>query len=182
MALAGCSADGGDAPGDGDAGDGGADGTDGTDGMDGPPAAPDEDGGSEEPAGDDGEEANETARDPVTWTVTVKDDSFDPQSLTIQVGDQVTWVHEGQNAHTVTADQSGDTSVDDGEQMDTFDSHPDCDPLLVPLPIDDCMANGDTFPYTFQVVDTVSYRCKVHDGMTGTITVLGNYSATPDTE
>lgn len=107
------------------------------------------------------------SRGPVTWDVEVRDNSFEPAELTIQVGDTVRWTHVGSNGHSVTSD-------DDGE---AFDSHPDCNPMV---PLVNCMANGDDpFEYMFDSVGEIGYECKVHSSMTGTAIVVEQHNATP---
>ena len=78
--------------------------------------------------------------------------NFAPSSLTIQVGDTVTWTHDGSSIpHSVTAD--------DG----SFDSNPTCPAQ--------CMGADDTFQHTFSQPGTYAYHCEIHNGMKGTITV-----------
>lgn len=72
---------------------------------------------------------------------------FSPASVTIDIGDTVTWVNADAVApHTVTAN---DSSFDSG-----------------------FMANGATFARTFTSPGTYAYRCTFHPpGMVGTVTV-----------
>jgi plastocyanin len=72
---------------------------------------------------------------------------FSPASVTIDVGDTVTWVNADAVApHTVTAN---DSSFDSG-----------------------LMANGATYSRTFTSPGTYAYRCTFHPpGMVGTVTV-----------
>ncbi len=93
--------------------------------------------------------------------------TFSPSSLTIQVGDTVTWVHDGSSIpHSVTAD--------DG----SFDSSPGCPPT--------CLGAGATFHHTFNQAGTFPYHCRIHGaaggiGMAGTITVVSAPSTTTPT-
>jgi predicted lipoprotein with Yx(FWY)xxD motif len=73
------------------------------------------------------------------------DFGFDPASLSVKVGESVTWTNTGATAHTVTAD--------DG----SFDSK--------------SMAAGATFSQTFAKAGTFAYHCAIHPGMKGTVTV-----------
>jgi plastocyanin len=82
-----------------------------------------------------------------THSVNVVDIAYEPQQVSVQVGDTVTWTHTGELPHTVTAD--------DG----SFDSHPACPP--------DCMQEGETFTHTFTSPGEVSYYCTVHGGAGG---------------
>jgi plastocyanin len=70
---------------------------------------------------------------------------FDPLTISLHVGDTLTWINTGDLAHTVTA---ADGSFDSG--------------LVNP---------GDTFSYTFASGGTYSYVCKQHYWMKATITV-----------
>ncbi len=71
---------------------------------------------------------------------------FEPQDLTVSVGDTVTWRNEdGGIPHTATAD-AGDW--DSGS-----------------------LGNGDTYSFTFTEPGTYTYLCTIHPSMTGTITV-----------
>jgi len=80
-----------------------------------------------------------------THIVTVGDNFFSPSSLTIQVGDTVEWRNAtGGMAHNVTAN--------DGSFASTT-------------------ASSFTFSHTFNSAGSVGYRCTIHAGMTGTITV-----------
>ncbi len=71
--------------------------------------------------------------------------AFDPQEISIEVGDEVTWTNNDGTAHTVTAD---DDSFDSGN-----------------------LSGGDTFSQTFDEAGEFAYHCNIHSSMTGTITV-----------
>lgn len=66
---------------------------------------------------------------------------FDPQSLTIQVGETVVWENTASFAHTVT-------SYDVPDGASSFDSGN--------------MEGGETFEHTFQTAGTYKYRCTIH--------------------
>jgi plastocyanin len=70
---------------------------------------------------------------------------FAPASISISVGETVTWTSSGGEGHTVTASDNS---------WGTDDLEP-----------------GDSFSHTFTSAETYSYACTIHDGMTGTITV-----------
>ncbi len=84
--------------------------------------------------------------------VSIKDNAFDPKTITVNVGDTVTWTIAGQNEHTVTADNA------------SFNS-------------DDLKAGEKTsFTFTFTKAGTFAYYCKYHgglggQGMSGTVVV-----------
>jgi plastocyanin len=82
-----------------------------------------------------------------TKEVTVKDFSYDPDPVTIEVGDEVIWTHDANNPHTVTF---GDVNYE----------------LFEP--------GNSTPPHVFAEPGEVPYRCTFHDlshGMTGTVIV-----------
>jgi plastocyanin len=76
-------------------------------------------------------------------TVRMVDNAFDAPSITVAVGDTVTWTNAGAAPHTATADE--------------FDSG--------------TVAPGETFTWTAEEPGTVTYLCTFHPGMEGTITV-----------
>jgi len=81
-------------------------------------------------------------------TVSIQDFSFSPDQMTVAPGTTVTWVNDGQQPHTSTAD--------DG----TWDSG-----TLQP---------GDDYSFTFDQPGTYTYHCSIHPDMTATITVSGD--------
>jgi plastocyanin len=80
---------------------------------------------------------------------------FDPQSVTVGVGDTVIWRWEGSlRNHSVTAD--------DG----SFDSDPGKGPGQIQHPA------NDQFTHRFTSEGTFGYHCKVHAQMFGQVTVI----------
>ncbi len=77
--------------------------------------------------------------------VVMKNLAFDPDSVTIKVGESVTWTNEDSSTHTVVANN--------GE----FDSG--------------SLAKGDTFTFKFDKAGTYPYHCSIHPSMTGTVVV-----------
>ena len=77
--------------------------------------------------------------------VTIIDNAFQPASLSVKVGDTVTWTDTGNNPHTVTFDQGGQTS--------------------------DTLSTGKTYSQKFDTAGSFTYHCKIHSSMTATITV-----------
>lgn len=71
--------------------------------------------------------------------------AFDPPTVTIQVGDSVTWTNEDSVAHTATA---GDGSFDTGS-----------------------IAGGASDTVTFDTAGTFAYSCSIHPQMTGSVVV-----------
>jgi plastocyanin len=71
--------------------------------------------------------------------------AYDPQEITVKVGDTVTWVNQDAPKHDVVADN--------GEfKSSLFDK-------------------GQSFGYTFTKAGTYPYHCSIHPGMTGTVVV-----------
>ncbi len=77
--------------------------------------------------------------------VTIVGFSFDPGTISAEVGDTVVWTNEDGPRHNVTADD------------DSFAS--------------DNLAEGETFSHTFDEPGTFDYVCTLHSGMSGTIEV-----------
>jgi len=75
----------------------------------------------------------------------ISDFAFDPDPISITVGDTVTWTNEDGFAHTVTAD---DDSFDSGN-----------------------LDSGATFEQTFDEAGDFTYHCNIHSQMTGTVSV-----------
>lgn len=74
--------------------------------------------------------------------VLVKDNYFSPKQATVEVGDTVTWKFTGGSAHNIT--------------FDGFNSK---------------LQKSGTYTHTFDKAGTFAYRCTVHTGMRGSITV-----------
>ena len=96
--------------------------------------------GTDEEASQD--DAGETADGDA---VTIVDFSFDPDTITVEVGDTVVWTNEDSARHNVAADD------------DSFAS--------------DNLAEGETFSHTFEEAGTFDYVCTLHGGMTATVEV-----------
>src|SRR5215210_8349789 len=85
-------------------------------------------------------------------TVSIQDFFFDPDQITVAPGTTVTWVNDGEEPHTSTAD--------DG----TWDSG-----TLQP---------GESYSFTFDEPGDYSYLCEIHPDMTATINVSESEEAT----
>jgi plastocyanin/mono/diheme cytochrome c family protein len=79
--------------------------------------------------------------EPTSW-------GYSPSSLTVLVGDVVTWTNGGAFQHTVTAN---DGSFESG-----------------------LVDSGASFSFTFSTAGTYNYHCAPHPWMTGTIVVQGS--------
>ncbi|MGH2848328.1 MAG: cupredoxin domain-containing protein, partial [Thermoleophilaceae bacterium] len=90
-------------------------------------------------------DASRSASAAASTTVVIRDFEFVPASVTIDVGDTVTWRNEGPTPHSATAeDGSFDTGI---------------------------FARGGSRSQTFQEAGAFSYICTPHPYMTGTVTV-----------
>ncbi len=88
-------------------------------------------------------------------SVTISDFKFTPASITIHVGDTVTWTNNGPSAHTASANNgSFNTGV---------------------------LQKGHSGSHTFTTAGTVTYICQIHPFMHGTIVVLANTTSTTTT-
>lgn len=85
-----------------------------------------------------------------TMTVEMRDNTFQPQTITVNVGDTITWTNVGQRPHDATADNGAFSS-----------------PRR--------MSNGQSFSWTATAPGTYTYVCTIHinQGMRGTIVVQG---------
>jgi plastocyanin len=88
-----------------------------------------------------------------TVPVSIGDDFFSPEAVSIAAGDTVLWTNDGDDDHTATAS--------------AFHSG--------------TLGPGDTFQRTFNTAGTYDYVCAFHDGMTGTVTVTGGTTPPPPT-
>jgi plastocyanin len=80
-----------------------------------------------------------------THTVMINGLAYTPATLTIAVGDTVTWMNNDVQAHTATAS---------GGAFDSGTMNP-----------------GQSFSFTFTAAGSFAYTCSFHAEMTGTITV-----------
>ncbi|MGH2725601.1 MAG: cupredoxin domain-containing protein [Actinomycetota bacterium] len=87
-----------------------------------------------------------------TKTVTIPARRFDPEKVTIFVGDTVRWVNTDDRKHSVTATSS---AIAKGEN---FDSNPNCSSFI----LSSCLTGGDTYSHTFTHSGVFTYYCRVH--------------------
>jgi plastocyanin len=71
--------------------------------------------------------------------------AFNPASVSVTAGTTITWTNKDAIGHTVTSDTG------------LFDSG--------------TVAASGTYQYTFSTAGTFSYHCKIHPGMTASVTV-----------
>jgi plastocyanin len=108
---------------------------------------PDDDGAPEE-TDDDGDDAVEGSME--DGVVTLRNINVEPDSVTVQAGDTVTFVNSDIVRHTVTSGPPGDP---DGE----FD--------------EDLPDQGDEAEITFDEPGTFEFYCDLHRNMTGEVVV-----------
>ena len=86
-----------------------------------------------------------------TFDVSITDDmDFNPDEITIYVGDAINWTNNDGMSHTATS-TSGPTSFDSGN-----------------------IASGGSWSFTFTEAGTYEYKCDYHSSMTGVIIVIDN--------
>jgi plastocyanin len=81
-----------------------------------------------------------------TANVTMQNNKFAPDKITVKVGQKIHWTNNDGYTHNVTATKGDDF------QSDNVDG-------------------GGTFDYTPKKTGTIDYICTIHPGQTGTITV-----------
>jgi len=84
-----------------------------------------------------------TSIQPGTVFVAARDDFFQPDTITIQVGKRVRWTNEGTTHHTVSSD---DTLFASSALLPTF-----------------------WFEVRFDSAGAFPYHCSLHSGMTGVV-------------
>lgn len=82
---------------------------------------------------------------PKTFSIAIKDFSFNPSTIYVTRGTIVTWINYGQAPHTVTGDKGGPAS---GQ-----------------------ISSGKSYSYTFKEVGSFPYHCSIHPSMKATIEV-----------
>jgi plastocyanin len=86
--------------------------------------------------------------------VTIAGFAFDPTTITVQVGDSVTWTNQDSTAHTATASGAFDTGN---------------------------IASSASKSITFATAGTFAYHCTIHPTMTGTVVVQAGTAPEPTT-
>jgi plastocyanin len=106
-----------------------------------------------------------------TQYVIIKNSQYSPKTVTVQVGDTVSWQDADSGVqHSVTSAP---------DQAEHFDSSPACPPT--------CLERNDMYKHTFTHAGTFRYFCRVHcpdnscaaDGMRGTIVVAAAKTPAP---
>lgn len=82
-------------------------------------------------------------------TVEMRNSQFQPRQITVRRGTAVTWINRDSRVHTVT-------SGTEGSPTGMFDA---------------TVNSGQTFRFVFNQTGTFPYHCRIHSGMSGTVTV-----------
>lgn len=107
-------------------------------------------------------------------TVEMTDDLvFDPEELTVSVGDTVTWENVGSIGHSVTAYEEDIPEGAEYFASGGFDSEDAArDAYSAGDPDSGDIAGGETYEHTFETAGTYDYFCIPHEStMQGTIVV-----------
>jgi amicyanin len=83
---------------------------------------------------------------PSANSVDIKNFAFSPSTLTIKVGETVTWTNDDSTSHTVTSDS--------GSELGSGSISP-----------------GQTYSHTFNTAGTFDYHCSIHTSMKGEVIV-----------
>ena len=78
-------------------------------------------------------------------TITIKNFAFDPSTITVKVGANVTWTNEDSASHQVKEDNG--------------------------LFLSSVLGTGQSFTYTFTTAGTYNYTCIIHSYMHGKVIV-----------
>ena len=78
--------------------------------------------------------------------IEIKNFAFSPSTLTINLGDTVTWTNEDSAPHTVTSNSG--TELSSGT-----------------------LSNGKTYSHTFNTAETFEYHCEIHNSMKAKVIV-----------
>ena len=87
-----------------------------------------------------------TSEAPETYTMDIKDFSFSKRTITVHVGDAITWTNKDSAPHTVTSNSGNE--LDSGQ-----------------------LSQGQSYSHTFTQAGTYAYHCAVHPSMTATVVV-----------
>lgn len=85
---------------------------------------------------------------PASYNISIQNFAFSPQTITLRIGDTVTWTNLDSAAHIVAS------------------TVPNLPGFLSPS-----LANRATYSFTFIISGTYTYKCQIHPSMTGTIIV-----------
>lgn len=78
--------------------------------------------------------------------ISIKGFAFSPSTISIKVGDTLTWTNQDSTSHTVTSDSGSELSSA-------------------------TLSQGQTYSHTFNTAGTYSYHCTFHSGMKAKVIV-----------
>jgi len=81
-------------------------------------------------------------------TITIKNFTFDPSTVTVKTGSAVTWVNGDSPPHTIASDSG-----------------------LPAAFTSDMLSTGASYTFTFTRPGTYTYHCSIHPSMKGTVIV-----------
>jgi plastocyanin len=100
----------------------------------------------------------QTGNQPKTYDVAMQGFAFSQPTLTIKVGDTVTWTNMDSATHTVSSDSGSELSsgmLSGSSSGGAYSS----------------ATSGGTYSHTFTTAGTFSYHCAVHPNMKATVIV-----------
>lgn len=87
-----------------------------------------------------------TSLDHIITPIEISNFAFSPNTLTIGIGDTVTWTNKDSAVHTIVSDSG--TEINSGS-----------------------LANGASYSHTFTSAGTYDYHCSIHTSMKGKVIV-----------
>ena len=105
-------------------------------------------------AGGAGPAGSEDVHAAADGSVSIGDFFFSPASITVGIGDSVTWTNNGQETHNATGNGIGTGNLD----------------------------NGESGSATFSSAGSFNYICTIHPQMNGTVRVLASASGSGNVE
>lgn len=109
-----------------------------------------------------GSSPSASSEEPAEGDVTLVSLNFMPETITVSVGDTVTWVNGESITHTITSGTFSD--VDETTGLRGSDA---ADGLFD----EELGEKGGTFSFTFDTAGTYPYFCDIHSGMNATVVV-----------
>jgi plastocyanin len=89
-----------------------------------------------------------TAHSSTVWQVDISGGTFNPNYITVNVGDSVTWTNNDGQVHSTVSNPSTTDSWNSGG-----------------------IASGTNFTHVFNSIGRYTYYCDIHPEMTGTVVV-----------
>ncbi len=99
-----------------------------------------------------------TTTTPKTYSISISGMAFSPSSLTIHVGDTITWTNIDSVAHTVTSNSGSELSSGTLAAPSSGGYY-------------SSTTSGGSYTHTFTTAGTYAYHCSIHTSMMGTVVV-----------